>query len=63
MTLDVQGMTDKAPTAPDRPLGAGIDPEQPDRYLASGTVVFEGERVTDADPPAAPPARVVLKPA
>jgi hypothetical protein len=33
MTLDVQGMTDKAPTAPDRPLGAGIDPEQPDRYL------------------------------
>jgi hypothetical protein len=44
-------------------LRAGIDAERDERYLTSGAVVVDGERVTDPNTPATPPARIVLLPA
>jgi hypothetical protein len=56
-------MPDEVTTVLDRLLRAGIDAERAQRHLTSGSVVVDGERVTDPNTPAAPPARVVLLPA
>jgi hypothetical protein len=56
-------MTDEVLTVLERLLRAGISSKRAERHLASGTVVVDGERVTDPDTPAAPPARIVLLPA
>jgi hypothetical protein len=53
-------MADEATIVLDRLLGAGIDAERAQRHLASGSVLVDGERVTDPNTPAAPPARIVL---
>jgi hypothetical protein len=51
------------PTVLDRLLRAGISSERAEGHPAAGTVVVDGERITDPNTPAAMPARVVLKPA
>jgi hypothetical protein len=56
-------MDDDVPTVLDRLLRAGIDAERAERYLTSGAVRVDGERVTDPSTPAPPSARIVLLPA
>lgn len=45
-----------------RMLRAGIADDRAREWLRSGAVVVDGERVTDPDTPATPPARIVLLP-
>lgn len=60
-------VTDERPdtviTVAERMRRAGIDEDRSRRYLASSAVLVDGQRVTDPDTPAAPPARIVLLPA
>ena len=55
-------MTDVPPTVLDRMVNAGIGTERAEWHLAAGSVLIDGERVTDPSTPVGMPARVVLMP-
>lgn len=60
-------VTDETPdtviTVAERMQRAGIAADRARRYLVSSAVLLDGQRVTDPDTPAPPPARIVLLPA
>jgi hypothetical protein len=56
-------MDDEVPTVLERLIRAGIDAERAQRHPSSGSVLVDGEPVTDSDTPAPPSARIVLLPA
>jgi hypothetical protein len=61
--IEAAGIDGSVTTVLDRMLGAGIGSERAAGHLAAGSMMVDGERVTDPGTPTAPSARIVVLPA